>query len=199
MDRTCYAAFGVGLGNLGRHARGRVEHSRWVPQVNRLLAGVAGVVAAFGHTGNFVVASSAPPADIVNALKEAVQTPFALLTILELHGLVRAVSQLSPVAPNKGVRLTPGAALLVEGSASDQALQNTSRAEYLRWSHQIVLVRKLDVETPRGVLDRGRRGGGWGAIAGELGRQVGGRWTARSIRTLSGTLRIGMLEEGRSA
>ena len=36
---------------------------------------------------------------------------------------------------------------------------------------------------------------GWaagGAVAAEVGRQLGGEWTARSVRTLAGTLRCGI-------
>ena len=51
-----------------------------------------------------------------------------------------------------------------------------------------VLLFKHDNETPSGILDRNRRSGGWGAVAADLGRNLGGTWTARSIRTLAGTL-----------
>ena len=72
-------------------------------------------------------------------------------------------------------------------------LQDTSRAVYQRFSDSVVLVHKRDTVTPAAILDRERRRmGGWGAVAAEVGRQLGGEWTARSVRTLAGTLRCGI-------
>ena len=86
------------------------------------------------------------------------------------------------------MRLTPGAAFLTEGIVAPSPLVPTRRAAYRRLSDHVVLVWKRDVLTDGGVLDRDRRAGG--AIAGEVERQIGGRWTARSIRTLAGSLRV---------
>ena len=38
-------------------------------------------------------------------------------------------------------------------------------------------------------LDKDRRAGRWGAVATMIKRQMGGRWTARSIATLDDALR----------
>lgn len=42
--------------------------------------------------------------------------------------------------------------------------------------------------TQGGTLDRERRDGGWGAVSGDVSRAVGEVWTARSLRTVIGTL-----------
>jgi hypothetical protein len=59
-----YAAFGVGLGNLGRQSRVRIAKAQWVADLNRGLAALrtdALIVAAYGHTGNFIVTSTLDP------------------------------------------------------------------------------------------------------------------------------------------
>jgi hypothetical protein len=75
------------------------------------------------------------------------------------------------------------------GAPDEQA---TPRAEYSRFSESVVLVRKRDAITPSGILDRNCRSGGWGAVATEVRRHIGGIWTVRSARTLAGTLRSGL-------
>jgi hypothetical protein len=45
-------------------------------------------------------------------------------------------------------------------------------------------VRKLDLVVG-GKLDRNRRGG-WGGVSHDIAQQLGGRWTARSRRTIDG-------------
>ena len=105
------------------------------------------------------------------------------------------MAQLSTPAPLTGeasVRWTPGAALRADGVPQASGLQDTSRAVYQRFSDSVVLVHKRDAVTPAAILDRERRMGGWGAVAAEVGRQLGGEWTARSVRTLAGTLRCGI-------
>jgi hypothetical protein len=91
------------------------------------------------------------------------------------------------------LRYTRGAALFVSGKADDGLPDATPQVTYLQRAPDWVLVFKHDVETTDGSLDRNRRGGGWGAVAGHVGRQLGGIWTARSKRTLAGTLRVATL------
>jgi hypothetical protein len=79
--------------------------------------------------------------------------------------------------------------MLVSGNASGRLPDFTRRAKYIAFSSTVVLVLKKDAVTDKGILDRSRRFGGWGAIAGEIAKFLGGQWTARSYRTLSGTLR----------
>ena len=55
----------------------------------------------------------------------------------------------------------------------------------------VVLVHKRDTVTPAAILAE-NDGWGLGAVAAEVGRQLGGEWTARSVRTLAGTLRCGI-------
>ena len=189
-----YVAFGVGLGNLGPRARTRVPKLDWIAQLNDSLRSVApGMVvrSSFGHTGNFVVTAAAEPSAAAIALARVLETPVAVMRIEELQQVVGRLG--GECRHEAGVRLTPGAALLTEGMARPGPLKSTERAEYRRLSDRVVLVGKRDALTDAGVLDRERRAGGWGAVAGEVERQVGGRWTARSIRTLAGSLRLAHL------
>lgn len=114
--------------------------------------------------------------------------PCAVLTIAELSNVVNQ-SGMQNEADSTRYRRTPGAAFLVSGTPTLQRVSDTKRASSFRVSGLVVAIRKRDALTLRGILDRNRRGGGWGAIAAEIGHQLGGKWTARSIRTLSGTLK----------
>jgi hypothetical protein len=87
------------------------------------------------------------------------------------------------------VRWTPGAALLADGLPRAGDLQSTARAEYHRFSDSVVLVRKLDTVTTAGILDRDRRMGGGVRLMAKSAMRLGGTRTARSVRTLAGTLR----------
>ena len=195
QDRIAtYIAFGVGLGNLGPRARTRVPKLDWLVQLNAGLRSIApGMVvrSSFGHTGNFVVTAALEPSAAAIALARVLETPAAVMSIEQLQQVVGRLD--GEFRHEAGVRLTPGAAFLTEGIARPGSLTPTRRAEYRRLSDRVVLVWKRDALTDAGVLDRDRRAGGWGAIAGEVERQVGGRWTARSIRTLAGSLRVAHL------
>lgn len=181
--------FGLGLGNLGPQRRKRVPQSEWVSQLNdRLRTSGVAVVNAYGHTGNFVLRANLDVRAAARSMVEALGTPCALLTQAELRDLVRGLNQATPQDPDQGFRCTPGATLLAEGSPTDGSPHETAAASYTRLARHIVGVTKRDVLTETGTLDRRRRSGGWGAIAGHVERELGGRWTARSIRTLEGVL-----------
>jgi hypothetical protein len=124
-----YAAFGVGLGNLGRQSRVRIAKTEWIAHLNRGLARLhtdTVIIAAYGHTGNFIVRSTEEPDALVNALREVLRTHCALTSMNGLQVLVTQLSTASTPTGDTGVRLTPGAALLADGVPRSGDLQGTS-------------------------------------------------------------------------
>ena len=187
-------AFGVGLGNVGTSRRKRIPVNIWIDQLNKALSRqkrAARVIRAYGHTGNFVVSAAADPDLVATELSGALGTPCVVLKPNDLQHIIetlrhcRLTSRIDP-----GVRFTAGAAFLVIGTASDGLPEPTPQATYVRRDQKCVLLFKHDIETATRILDRNRRSGGWGAIATQLARALGGVWTARSIRTLIGTLAV---------
>ena len=122
-------------------------------------------------------------------LGDALQTPCAVLRFKDLVAIVAELDSLSPLTSTIGIRYTPGAALLVTGPVRDGTPDSTSEITYVRRTSRFVVVLKHDVLTSDGVLDRSQRRGGWGAVATQVRSCLGGVWTARSRRTLAGTLR----------
>lgn len=187
-----FAVFGVGLGNLGGSKRKRVKAARWVAQLNLLLKAASApttVVASYAHTGNFIVQSMAKRKTVCQAMGQVLGTSCAVLTISELQTLAEKLEELEIPAPLPRLRYTPGAVIQVLGSPIQSAPGPTTRATYHKFTDSIVIALKHDPTTRRGILDSNRRGGGWGAIAVETGQTLGGRWTARSHRTITGSLR----------
>jgi hypothetical protein len=88
-----------------------------------------------------------------------------------------------------GVRWTPGTAFLVGGTPRAGTLEPSAVAIFERARHDRVLAWKRDAVTPDRILDRDRQVGNCGAVAASVESQVGDTWTARSVRTLAGTLR----------
>jgi hypothetical protein len=184
-------AFGVGLGNLGRSSRKRIPASAWIRKLNKALSAAAPgtqVVCSYGHTGNFVVSAPSDPETAAAELGDALGTTCAVMLVSDLAEIVQTLEDCpSPKRVGTGARFTRGAAFLI-GVARDGLPPSTDCASYLLRRPKAVLMFKHDIETPSGILDRNRRRGGWGAVAADLGRTLGGTWTARSIRTLVGTL-----------
>jgi hypothetical protein len=108
--------------------------------------------------------------------------------LADIKKLVAAVDRLEQTQ-SRQYRYTPGAAMLVSGIMLGPLPASMPRAEYRVFSSRMVLVRKKDILTATGALDRNRRLGGWGGVSGEIGQRAGGKWTARSGRTLRGILR----------
>jgi hypothetical protein len=184
-----FVAFAVGVGNLGRQGKPRKRMSLWVEELNQLLlkSSQTTILSSYGHTGNFIVRSVGSRACLAAELGNSMGVPCAVLTIAELSNVVKQLGT-QDEADSTQYRRTPGAAFLVSGTPTSRTLSDTERARYCRVNGSVVAIRKHDALTSRGILDRARRAGGWGAIAGEIGRQLGGKWTARSMRTLSGIL-----------
>jgi hypothetical protein len=149
------------------------------------------VRAAYGHTGNFVVTSEASRKTVASEITEVLGTVCAVVSLSELTGITDRLRQISPDnAQSSTFRHSPGAAFHVCGDCRSHVPNQTRLARYVERTAGAVLLLKHDPVTPRGVLNRDRRMGGWGAVATEVGRMLGGQWTARSGRTLSGVVRL---------
>ena len=185
-------AFGVGLGNLGKSSRRRIPASSWIEQLNRTLSTEGSgttISRSYGHTGNFVVRATSDRDTAAAALEHALGVRCAVLMLSELQRVVRVLDRcVEPAAVDTNARRTRGAAFLVGGVVREGLPASTAAACYVQRLPKAVLLFKHDVLTSKGTLDRTRRSGGWGAVAAHLGRTLGGTWTARSIRTLAGTL-----------
>ena len=184
-------ALAVGVGNLGRQGKPRKRMSFWIEELNQFLSKSSRttILSSYGHTGNFVVRSVASQENVAAELRNSMGVPCAVLTLAELSSVVNFLGAKKEAADGIQYRRTPGAAILVIGTPTLQALSDNPRASYARMNNSVVLVAKLDALTTGGTLDRNRREGGWGALAIHIGRQLGGKWTARSMRTLSGILK----------
>lgn len=184
-----FIVFAVGVGNLGRHGKPRKRMNLWIEEINQLLSKSAQtkVLSSYGHTGNFIVRSGGTRESVATELRHSMGVPCAVISITELSSVV-SVQGTKTETESTQYRRTPGAAFLVSGTLSLRTLSDTERASYSRINGLVVAVSKRDALTSGAILDRNRREGGWGAIAAEVGYQLGGRWTARSMRTLSGSL-----------
>ena len=174
--------FGLGIANF---ASGREQ--RPADLVGAIEREGLRVVAAFGATGNLVVAGRRRSATWVRSLLRAVSgRDWAIVSTAEV---ARALAALGPVRHRGPVRWTPGLAFRVSGEAEATApVRDTIRARLEPLTPRIVAVRKRDIlDGPR--LDPHRRLGGWGAISRDVASQLGGTWTARSARTVAGLLR----------
>jgi hypothetical protein len=170
-------AFGVGLANFGS---GR---ERSPSEVVAAVRDALPVVAWYGATGN-VALQDGDIDDVRLELKERTGTTWAVIGAEHLeHGLTLLAALPEPLhTPDE--RPTPGLAFGVTTSADGDVI-STERAVLRRISADMVAAWKLDV-LRAGKLDPNRRRGGWGALSTDIARQVGGRWTARSRRTIDG-------------
>ena len=171
-------AFGVGLANFasGRHLR--------PTDVVDAIADELPVVASYGSTGN-VALEEGNMDEIRRILERVTGTAWAVVSAEHLEDGLSALSAMPvPLTQPTNERPTPGLAFAVN-PARNGGLDSTSRAILHRLSADLVAVWKLDL-LDGARLDRDRRRGGWGAVSADIDRQVGGRWTARSRRTLDG-------------
>jgi len=170
-------AFGVGLANF---TSGRDRQPR---EIVAAIADALPVIDSYGHTGN--VALEDGDMDEVGAVLEALTgTTWAVIGMHQLNDALTTLAGL-PTPPHAvNERPTPGLAFAVTPS-SDRDVISNERAHLHRISEGIVAVWKFDL-LRAGILNRDRRRGGWGAISTDIARQVQGRWTARSRRTLDG-------------
>lgn len=186
---SVYAAFGVNIGNLTSRSFRATDTSEWIHELSfELKSSGIQIPRAYGHTGNFVVhAKAADPAQIQGRLASATGAEWAVMSLPDLDRCLQALVARQPPAKSEGDRWTAGAVLLVRGAARRGSLTDTPRAAFQRFSDTAVLAWKRDALDATGTrLDNERRRGGWGALSSDIGRQLGGTWTARSARTLRG-------------
>jgi hypothetical protein len=169
-------AFGVGLANFagGRHLSPREVVAR--------IARELPLVASYGPTGN-VALEDGPVVDAPAALAMVTGTAWAVVRAEHLESGLNALAAMSAPSHAADERPTPGLAFAVTAGYGG-SLTSTSRAILQRLSGDMIIVWKLD-RLDGSRLHKDRRGG-WGAISTDISRQIGGRWTARSRRTLDG-------------
>ena len=183
-------AFGVNIGNLGLPGKHRHPMDAWIADGNRKLAGTpTRVLDSFGHTGNFVVQSEHEHLEVARELSAVFDAAFSVLTVEELAGHVHVIEEIAQPDPRPGVRWTPGLVFAVQDTpVANPVLIETSHARFNPVAMNVVGAWKRDQLTDSSTLDRDRRGGGWGAVSNDVSRQLGGKWTARSLRTVKGVL-----------
>jgi hypothetical protein len=188
-----YAVFAVGIGNLGRQRTPRCPMTEWVKRLNRALGNGTPplqVVGFFGHTGNFLVSCSITDPESVRAcFIGQLQTDWIVRRIEDVKSAVTASATYPKPEARAGIRWTQGLAFSEDPNVECRRLQRTPRAILWEVCRGISGVCKADCLAERDILDRHRRSGGWGKISEDIGNQLGGRWTARSLRTVQGLLR----------
>jgi len=164
-----------------------------IAALNRGLANARAYVviaAAYGHTGSFLVQSEKDETAVAAGLSSVLKTGCAVLPSTELQAVLDQLRRVD--APGA----VPGGALdLRERPSSSETpragtLEPAAVAIFERARHEVVLVWKRDAVTADwilAVIDVLRAGR---AVAANVGRQLGGTWMARSVRTLAGTLRL---------
>ncbi len=187
-----YVIFGVGIGNLGRTKWPRIPMADLMRKMNGDLVArgsAARIVGSFAHTGNFVaLCERLHDGEGVAELRSCFDFEAAVLPVGEVRAaLERFAGRIEP-EDEVGVRWTAGMGLHVSGTVHGVQLKRTGRAVLWRIAPTLVGIWKRDVEGADGTLDRANRAGGWGALASEIGEQLGGRWTARSLRTVRGVM-----------
>ena len=173
-------AFGVGLANFGR---GRE------PSPGEIIASIKGrlhVVASYGATGN-VALDDSDISEVRQVLEEVTPTAWAVVGAEDLELALNVLAEAAEPVHMVNERPTPGLAFAVTPPSVGD-VSSTSRAVLRRVSTDIVAAWKLDLIRD-GKLDSTHRRGGWGGVSADVARQVGGRWTARSRRTILGLRR----------
>jgi hypothetical protein len=188
-----YAVFAVGIGNLGRQRTPRRPMTEWVKRLNRTLGNGTPplqVVGFFGHTGNFLVSCSLTEPHAVRALFIGqLETDWIVRRIEDVKSAVTESATYPKPEARLGIRWTQGLAFSEDPNMECKRLQWTPRAILWEVCRGVSGVWKADRFVERGILDSNRRSGGWGKISEDIGTQLGGRWTARSLRTVQGLLR----------
>ena len=169
--------FGVGLANF---ANGRDREPR---AIFAAIAEALPLTACYGSTGN-VALDDGDPNDTQSVLEAVTGTAWAVISAERLEEALTTLTAVPKPPHASDERPTPGLAFAVTHPGEGNVVSN-ERAHIHRISESIVTVWKLDPLLGE-ILDRDRRRGGWGAISADIARQVGGRWTSRSRRTIDG-------------
>lgn len=188
-----YAVFGVGVGNLGRGRAPRRRMPEWVEMLNRHLAdGTPSVkiIGFFGHTGNFLADS--PTIDLKDATSRfdrLLETDWVVRPMDEVRAALIALADTPKPEAQDGIRWSLGLAFHGRAGIECGSILTTPRAILWKISPCTIGVWKRDNLGEGKTLDRDRREGGWGKISDDIESQLGGRWTARSRRTVDGLVR----------
>ena len=166
--------------------------NKWTLEINKKLASLQSstkIVDWYGHTGNFVIESSRiDRLELANELMSVVGTSCAVLPYNEAVAFASVAERAVSPTPLEGKRWTSGIVLAVRSHPCRSVPKPTSHAVFFPISDYAVGAWKEEQLTQGGTLDRERRGGGWGAVSSDVSTAVGGVWTARSLRTVKGTL-----------
>jgi hypothetical protein len=167
--------------------------SEWVQDINQklvMLKSPSTIIDWYGHTGNFVVESSEKEiSNIAVDLTSVIGVSFAVLPYGEVERLIAAAGKSSAPSPREGKRWTCGMVFAVKSPPCVMVPKQTSHALFFALTDRAVGAWKEDQLKEDGALDPERRGGGWGAVSGDVSKTVGGVWTARSLRTVIGTFK----------
>ena len=187
-----YAVLGVGLGNVGRGQARRRTMADWVALLNAQLAAGQPPVeirGSFRQTGSFLAASpSGVLEEVSGRFGGLLDTEWVVRPLSDVMSALTALSMAPGPEVEPGIRWTAGLVLHGGAGLPCGAVTSTARAVLWRISPAIIGAWKRDRENENGRLNPGERGGGWGAVAKDVGRQLGGRWTARSHSTVQGLI-----------
>jgi hypothetical protein len=186
-----HVALGVNVGNLGRGRKTRESILVRCDRINRTLIRNdvdLRVITYYGHTGNPVLETTTlQPAGAGKALSDADGGVWMALSTEALRTAVLCVKNMPAPTSEHGVRWTPGLVFAVTKSAAVN-IESSAKVCLRGISASIVAAWKRDRMTARGILDRTKREGGWGAVSAVVANQTEKRWTARSLKTLEGIL-----------
>jgi hypothetical protein len=199
-----YAVFGVGIGNLGRSRAPRSPMPEWAEMLNRHLADgtpPVQIIGFFGHTGNFLADSPSTSLEKVAARfgRRVLETDWMVRPMDDVQAALAALASAPRPEAQDGIRWTLGLAFQGRAGIEGGSVLTTSRAILWEISPGAIGVWKRDNLGEGGTLDRDRRGGGWGKISDDIETQLGGRWTARSRRTVDGLARKATTAKGHGA
>jgi hypothetical protein len=107
----------------------------------------------------------------------------------DVQAALTAIANAPKPEAQDGIRWTLGLAFQGRTGMDGGSILTTPRAILWEISPSAIGVWKRDNLDEGGTLDRNRRGGGWGKISHDIETQLGGRWTARSHRTVDGLAR----------
>ncbi len=188
-----YAVFGIGVGNLGRGRAPRRPMPRWVEMLNGHLpegSPTARIIGFFGHTGNFLADSPSTELEAVTArFNSLLDIEWVVRPIDDVRAALSALADAPEPEAEDGIRWTLGLAFHGLNGTEGSYISTTPRAILWKISPCTIGVWKRDNLGADKTLDKDRRGGGWGHISDDVEKQLGGRWTARSRRTVDGLVR----------
>jgi hypothetical protein len=167
--------------------------SEWVETLNRAFSEghlSTRIIGVFGHSGNFVADSpSTDLEEVTSQLGGLLDTEWVIRPIDDVRAALAVLVNAPEPEHEDGIRWTPGLAFHGRAGIQCGSVATTPRAVLWRISSFAIGVWKRDHLSTAGTLDSDKRAGGWGGVAYDIQAQLGGRWTARSRRTVDGLVR----------